>query len=31
VPAGISRSLLINNVRGTLAALRREAEQQGAG
>ncbi len=31
VPAGISRSLMINNVRGTLAALRREAEQQGAG
>lgn len=26
IPAGISRSLLVNNVRGTLAALRREAE-----
>lgn len=27
IPAGISRSLLVNNVRGTLAALRREAER----
>ncbi|QGZ96435.1 type II toxin-antitoxin system RatA family toxin [Terricaulis silvestris] len=27
LPAGVSQSLLINNVRGTLAALRREAER----
>lgn len=27
LPAGISQSLLVNNVRGTLAALRREAER----
>lgn len=30
VPAGISQSLLVNSVRGTLAALRREAERHGA-
>lgn len=30
VPAGISRALLVNNVRGTLSALRREAEEAGA-
>jgi uncharacterized protein YndB with AHSA1/START domain len=29
-PAGISRSLLVGSVRGTLAALRREAERQPA-
>jgi uncharacterized protein YndB with AHSA1/START domain len=29
-PAGISRSMLINSVRGTLAALRREAQRQPA-
>lgn len=28
LPAGISQSLLISNVRGTLAALRRQAERQ---
>jgi uncharacterized protein YndB with AHSA1/START domain len=27
LPAGVSQSLLVNNVRGTLAALRREAER----
>jgi uncharacterized protein YndB with AHSA1/START domain len=27
IPAGISRSLLVSNVRGTLAALRREAQR----
>jgi uncharacterized protein YndB with AHSA1/START domain len=29
-PVGVSRSMLTNNVRGTLAALRREAERQPA-
>ncbi len=29
-PAGISQSLLVNSVRGTLAALRREAERHPA-
>ena len=27
LPAGMSQSLLVNNVRGTLAALRRQAER----
>lgn len=29
LPAGISQTLLVNNVRGTLSALRRQAEREG--